>query len=190
MAVCAVILGYNPKPAISADPGDDTATCAISVTVDTIIEWEGANFAAIDLDAQEGHLTAQSSSPEGTSVYTLWTNCNLTLSADNTATAQLTHQRGGGANEDALVTKYKLSTDGAGVIATGATVGAVGASGSNAYVLHNLFLATPLDITHFNTDGAVEVTLDVEATHDTDNVADSGLYEATQTITAAWASDN
>ncbi|MCE5341091.1 MAG: hypothetical protein LLF92_08190 [Planctomycetaceae bacterium] len=189
LAVCVMVISCNSK-LYGADPGDDSATCDISVTVDTIIEWEGANFAAIDLDAQEGHLTAQNSSPEGSAAYTLWTNCNVELSADNTATSQLTHQRGGGANEDALVTKYKISTDGDGDPATGASAVAILASGSDAYVVHNLFLAEPLDITHFNTDGAVEVTLEVEATFDTDNVADSGLYQAVQTITASWVSDN
>jgi len=184
--ICVMVISYNPKPAFADDPGDDSATCAISVTVDSIIEWEGAAFDAIDLDAQSGEapITAQADNPEGTSAYTLWTNCNVELSADNDADAQLDD------GTDVLVTKYKIATDGDGDPDTGADSDAVTASGSDVYALHNLFLATALDITHVNTDGNVEVTLSVEATNDTDEVSDSGSYTATQTITAAWVSDD
>lgn len=190
IVISAIVLSCNRKSAFGADPGDDAATCAISVTVDTIIEWEGANFAAIDIDTQDAHLTAQNSSPAGDAIYTLWTNCNVELSADNTAASQLTHQRGGGANQDTLVTKYKISTDGDGDPATGAAALDVTASASDVWTEYDDFLATALAITHFNTDGAVEVTLEVQATNDADNVADTGLYQAVQTITAAWVSDN
>ncbi|PKL49385.1 MAG: hypothetical protein CVV39_02990 [Planctomycetes bacterium HGW-Planctomycetes-1] len=184
IVMCVMAISYNPKLAFAADPGPDAAECDITITVDSIIEWEGLAFAAIDLDSQASSISAQADSPEGSAVYTLWTNCNVELSADNTATAQLTD------GTDVLVTKYKISTDGAGVTETGATVAAVAASGSDVYALYNLFLATPLDIAHFNTDGAVEVTLEVEATNPADEVADSGAYTATQTITATWTSDN
>ncbi len=184
IVICVMAICYNPKAAFAADPGPDAATCDITITVDSIIEWEGLAFAAINLDSQESSISAQADSPEGSSVYALWTNCNVALSADNTATAQLTD------GTDVLVTKYKISTDGDGVAATGATAAAIAASGSDTYTLHNLFLATPLDIAHFNTDGAVEVTLAIEATNDTDEVSDSGNYTATQTITATWVSDN
>ena len=184
IVICVMAICYSPKAAFAADPGPDTAECDITITVDSIIEWEGLAFAAIDLDSQESSISAQADSPEGSAAYTLWTNCNVELSADNTATAQLTD------GTDVLVTKYKISTDEAGVTATGATVAAVAASGSDTYTLHNLFLDTPLAITHFNTDGNVEVTLEVEATNDADEVSDSGDYTATQTITATWVSDN
>ena len=188
-AICIAVITFTVELALAADPGAKEATCAITVTVDTIIEWDG-DFPAIDLDSQESTLDSQGDSPEGTSTFTLWTNCNLTLSSDQTALSQLYHSRDGGANEDTLVTKYKISTDEAGVTATGATAAAVTASSSDTYTVHSSFLSTALAITHFNTDGAVEVTLEVEATNDSDNVADSGAYEATQTITTAWVSDN
>ncbi|MCK5173568.1 MAG: hypothetical protein KAR47_09255 [Planctomycetes bacterium] len=179
VAVC-----LTGKVAFAADPGPDSATCAISVTVGSVIEWEGANFAAIDLDAQEAAITAKSHTPEGSAAYTLWTNCNLELSGDNTATAQLTDAT------DTLITKYKISTDGDGSAATGAAAAAVTASSSDVYTVHGSFLSTALAITHFNSDGSVEVTLEVEASNEADSVADSGSYTATQTITATWTSDN
>lgn len=170
--------------AFGADPGPDSATCAISVTVNSIIEWEGANFAAIDLDSQEAAISAKAHTPEGSAAYTLWTNCNVELSADNTGTSQLTD------GTDTLITKYKISTDGDGDPASGADAADVAASGSDAYVVHSSFLSTALAITHFNTDGSVEVTLEVEASNEADEVADSGSYTATQTITATWTSDD
>lgn len=189
-AICIAVIALTAELAFAADPGADAATCAISVTVDSIIEWEGANFPAIALDSQESTLDSQADSPQGSAVYTLWTNCNLTLSSDQTTASQLYHNRGGGATEDTLVTKYTISTDEAGVTATGAEDAAVAASGSSTLTVHSSFLSTALAITHFNTDGAVEITLGVEATNDADNVADSGAYAAVQTITTAWVSDN
>ena len=184
--ICVIVISYNPRPAFGGTGQNDAATCDVNVIVDTIIEWEGANFAPIHL----AHITAQASAPEDSKHYTLWTNCNVALSANNTTTAQLTHSRGGGAMEDTLVTKYKISTDGDGDPNTGATAGAVSASGSNDWKTYDQFLSTALAITHFNTDGSVEVTLNVQATNDADNVADTGNYEAVQTITATWVSDN
>jgi len=187
--VWIVVVVFTVESAFAGDPGADAATCDITVTVDSIIEWDG-DFAAIDLDSQESTLDSQADSPEGASTFTLWTNCNLTLSSDQTTASQLYHSRGGGAEEDTLVTKYKISTDEAGVTATGATAAAVEASSSDIYTVYSSFLEAALAITHFNTDGAVEVTLEVEATNDSDNVADSGAYSCQQTITTAWVSDN
>ena len=176
----AMIILIPVKLSLSAEVGPDSATCAVSVTVDSIIEWEGAAFPALVLAA----ITQQNSAPEDNDSFTLWTNCNVTLSANNTAASQLTD------GTDVLITKYKLTTDGDGTAASGADGDAVTASGSDAYALHNSFLTTPLAITHVNADGNVEVTLYAQATNDTDEVSDSGDYSATQTITATWASDD
>lgn len=184
--VCVVLMSFNTMPVYGADPGSDSATCAITITVNSIIEWEGANFAAINLAA----ITSQASAPTGNAIYTLWTNCNVELSSDRTNASELTHQRGVAGMADMLVTKYKISTDGDGVATTGATAADVLASSASTWTTYDNFLATHLQVTHFNTDGAVEVTLSVQATNDADNVADSGAYSATQTITAAWVSDN
>lgn len=186
MAVCVMVLSYNPQIALGDAGQTSDAECDISVTVDSIIEWDGA-FLPIDLDAQEGHIIAQGTTPEGDMTLSLWVNCNVNLSADTTAASQLTHTVG---TVDTLVTKYMLTFDGDGADDTGPTGDAVNASGSAAYVVHSSFLSTPLAITHVNGDGRVEVTLYVEASNDADNAADVGLYEATQTLTATWVVDN
>jgi hypothetical protein len=179
VAACVLVLlcGMN---AYADDPGDSVATCAITLTVDSIIEWEGAAFPAINLAT----ITAHADSPEGQSNYTLWTNCNVTIAADNTNASRLTD------GTDTIRTEYQLSTDGDGVTETGATAGAIDNSDSDQWTIHSLFLDTPLLITHVNTDGGVEVTLYVKAVQEDNEVPDSGDYAATQTLTAAWESDN
>jgi len=187
--ICIAVTTVTLELAFAADPGADAATCAISITVDSIIEWEGANFAAIDLNSQESSISAQADTPEGNAVYTLWTNCNVELSANNTASgpAELTD------GTDILVTKYKISTDGDGAATTGANATAISNSSSDVWTEYDSFLSTALQVTHVNTDGAAEITLSVEASNDPTGhkeVADSGNYTATQTITATWVSDN
>jgi hypothetical protein len=180
-AFCVLLCSMNIH---AANPGADTATCTINVTVASIIEWEGGNFAAINLTT----IDAQADAPEGTAAYTLWTNCNVVLTADTDADSQLKDQDGGAS--DTLVTKYKLSVDGDGSASTGSTVAAIGNSSSAAWVLYSSFLATGLQVTHVYNDGNVEVTLSVQATNNADEVADAGDYQAVQTITASWVSDH
>lgn len=183
LLIC-VLVCLTGKIAFAAGPVD--ATCEITVTVDEIVEWEGANFAAIDLDS-EASISAQAHSPEGSAVYTLWLNGDITLSADNAGdTAQLEQD---GAGTDVLVTKYKISTDGDGDPASGADATAISNSGSDGYLTHDLFLDTGLVVTHVANDGAVEVTLEVEGTNDPaghKEVANADTYTANQTITATW----
>jgi hypothetical protein len=180
--ICVMVISYNTKPAFGDNGGNDAATCDITITVNSIVEWEGANFAAINLAA----IDAQGDEPNDSSVYSLWTNSNVALSADQTTASELTHS----GTVDTLVTKYKISTDGDGDPNTGATAVDVGLSGSDVWTTYDLFLETALAITHYNTDGRVEVTLEVQASNDADNVADTGAYAAQQTITATWVSDN
>lgn len=144
------------------------------------MEWAG-NFTDI---AIAEHITEQDDQVEGTGTATLYTNGDVTLSADNTTdpnNAQLTD------GTDFLVTEYKLSTDGDGTNNTGATAAAIAASGSDAWTNYTAFLSTALAVTHVSQDGAAVATLSVRASNDTGNVADSGSYTATQTITASWA---
>jgi hypothetical protein len=172
----------------------DSATCDIGLSVLSIVEWEGLAFPSITLT----DIDAQADQPTGSSTYTLWTNANIALSADNTAAgpAVLTHSEGVAGEEDFLVTEYDIYTDGFGLTETGAKTGARTTSGTctlnntRVWSLYTDFIATPLVVTHFNTDGACEVTLCVRASNDTDNVADRGAYTAQQTITATWGSDN
>jgi len=182
MALC-----FTTNSALAGDPNDnDPATCTITASVDQIVEWEGANFAAMSCAV----ITAQADTPTDSEAYTLWLNCNVELSANNTGTvAQLTHS----STSDYLVTKYKISTDGDADPDTGADATAVTASGSNTWRTHTNFLTTPLAITHVDNDGAVEVTLEVQASNDMTGhyeVADAGSYgSCEQTITATWTSD-
>jgi len=151
-------------------PPDDPATCSISVTVNTIMEWAG-NFAAINL----APIASASDAPEGSQTQTLYTNCNLEITADNTAAARLSSAT------DTLVTKYKLSYDGNGVLATGGTdVG--------TWTDYSTFLSLASAVTHVAADGAANVTLYVQATTGS-MVRDQGAYSATQTLTASWTSN-
>jgi len=153
------------------DPGDKPATCDISVTVSTIMEWAG-DFTDISLIA----ISGQDDTPEGSQWQTLYTNCNLEISADTGTAARLSSAT------DILVTKYKLSYDGDGLTDTGGP-------GENIWKDYNEFLSTASAVTHIDTDGAVDVTLYVQASNPSGRVADAGSYTATQTLTASWTSD-
>ena len=154
-----------------AQPPDDPATCNISVTVNTVMEWAG-NFSDISLTA----ISSQADAPEGSQTQTLYTNCNLEISADITTTARLSSAT------YSLVTKYQLSYDGDGVTATGGT-------DVSSWTDYNTFLSTASAVTHVNTDGAVNVTLYVQASNPAGETADAGSYTAVQTLTASWTSD-
>jgi hypothetical protein len=168
-----VILSLGTNLAIAApDPAFDAATAAVTVTVDEIIEWDntvnGGNFETIAIDP----ITNQADTPSASKSLVLYTNCDLDITADNSATAQLTK------TTDTLVTEYKLEYDKNGTNGTGgATVD---------WTLYNNFLTTPSAVTHVSLDGAVNVTLSARASNDAGNVADAGNYTATQTLTASF----
>jgi hypothetical protein len=162
-----VLLGMG---ALLAAPAPDTATCSVSAVVDTIMEWDG-NFAAIDL----GTMTAQSDTLTGNATCTLYTNGDVSITADNTATAELSEAGG-----DTLYTEYQLEYDGDGVSATGGT--------TVVYAVYSSFLSGGSTCTHYDEDGAVVVTLRARATNAAGTLADAGSYSATQTLTATWAS--
>jgi hypothetical protein len=199
IAVLYLILTVGVMAAI---PPDDTATCAVSVTVDNIMEWS-ANFPAIPLATMTTQsaaptgtqsitpdnimewsadfpaiplatMTTQAAAPTGTKSITLYTYGNANITADNTNASQLTK------TTDTLVTSYSLTYDGDGVTATGGS--------SVGYTVYSSFLTTASVIKHIPLDGAVVVTLSVKAENDAGNVADAGDYKATQTLTASWGS--
>ncbi len=158
-----------------AVPADDLATCSISVTVTQIMEWAD-NFAAISLTT----ISAQADAPEDNKTQTIYTNCDFEIGADTSIAAQLSLE----SPADTLVTKYKLSYDGDGVTATGG-------SDISTWTDYSAFLpvAGESAVTHFNGDGAVQVTLYVQATNPSGEVANAGDYTAIQTLTASWTSD-
>jgi len=158
-----------------AVPSDADANCAISITVDDIMEWS-ANFADI---SDLANITSQSSSSTSSKTTTLYTNGDLTLTADNAVAAQLDND---GASTDTLVTEYKLAFD---------SVGGTTGNDTPAWETYDKFLnsgsgGTATTVTHAGGDGAVDVTLHVQASNDTGQVADSGAYSCIQTITASW----
>lgn len=157
---------------VLASTADDPATCAITCTVDGLMEWAG-NFTNIDIAE---HITEQNDQITGNGTATLYTNDDVTITADNTVAAELDND---GASSDTLVTEYQLEYDGDGVTATGGS--------TVSYTEYDTFLSSSSAVTHISEDGAVVVTLTVRASNDAGNVADSGAYSATQTLTAAWA---
>jgi len=175
LLLATLVLCLVSSLVIAADPGDDSASCDITVTVNTIMEWSAATYADIALAA----ITAQSDTPSDTRDFTLYTNCDCEISADNTVTAQLDND---GASTDTLVTEYQLAFDGDGATATGGTdVG--------TWTDYSTFLSTAQAVTHFDGDGAVVITLSARASNNPGEVADAGSYSATQTLTASWTSD-
>lgn len=148
-------------------------TCLSTVTF-AAYQWS-SHSVAIDLDTQDGHITTQSDIREGFVTITLDVNSaeDATITAENGSDARLHNAT------DVLVTEYKLEFDGDGSTETG---------GSNtAYVQYDSFLSPAVNITYVPGDDDVAVTLWVRASNIADNVADSGVYTATQTLTVAWA---
>ena len=129
--------------------------------------WD-SNFDPIALSS----IASQAQTPQGSVMVVLNTNGNVEISADNSATAQLS------CATDTLVTEYKLSFDGDG---SGATGGA-----NTSYETYDSFLSTPVSLTYVVSDDTVEVTLYVRASNSPDDVADSDTYNATQTLTVSW----
>lgn len=165
-----LLLLLNANFAMAADPGDDLATCDITVTVNTIMEWVG-NFANINLTA----ISSAADTPSASQTQTLYTNCNLDISADNTTTAQLT------AGSSTLTTEYQLAYDGDGSSTTGGT--------DVGWTDYSTFLSTPSTMTHIDGDGTVDITLSARASITGSGAGDAGVHTATQTLTAAWTSD-
>jgi hypothetical protein len=136
--------------------------------------WHSTSV-AINIDSQTGHITAQGDIREGSVVITLDVNGPLeaNITADNSTTAQLHH------GSDTLVTEYRLSFSGNGVTKTGGS--------DTSYETYDSFLkATPANIKYVPGHDTVDVTLYVRASNVADNVADRGLYTATQILTVTW----
>jgi hypothetical protein len=165
-----LVLCLAPNLAL-AQPADDPATCDITVTVDPIMEWSAASYGPIAL----ANITSTTDTPSGTADFTLYTNCNSEISADNTATAQLSSAT------DTLVTEYQLAFDGDGASATGGTdVG--------SWTDYTTFLSTASAVTHVDGDGTAVITLSAQASTG-GSTPDSGAYSATQTLTVSWTSN-
>jgi hypothetical protein len=169
MAIAAIV-ALCVWGAVLAQPVDDDATCDISVTVAEIMEWS-SNFPDIVVLDQ---ITSQATVVTDDSTLTLYTNGDVDITADIlSGLPELT-----GPDSDTLVTEYALSYDGTG---SGSTGGA-----PVAFTNFDTFLTGGSHVTHVPGDGAVNVTLSVRASNEGGTLANAGLYNATQTLTAAW----
>ena len=170
MAIAAVVALCVWGAVLAAPPADD-ATCSISVTVAEIMEWS-SNFPPIVVPEE---ITSQATVVTDDSTLTLYTNGDVDITADIISLLpRLT-----GPDSDTLVTEYALSYDG-----NGSTTG----TGGTAVPFTNFdaFLSGGSHVTHVPGDGAVNVTLSVQASNAVGTLANAGLYNATQTLTAAW----
>ncbi len=177
-ALCiVVIIGPSTKLAL-ADPLADDATCAITCTVNGIMEWDTATFTTgIALGPVTGRAVYTDS---GTDMIILYTNGSVDITADSGDNDALLVT----GTSDTLTTKYGITFD---YTSAGTnTYGVAGADGGE-WQLHNEFL-TPVAaaVTHYNGDGDIQVTLSCQVSTTVDEVPDKGAYTATQTLTATW----
>lgn len=172
-----VVLCLTPN-LVLADPAADDATCAITCTVNGIMEWDTAAFATgIALGPVTGPAAFTDSD---TDMIILYTNGSVDITADSSDDDALLTS----GTSDTLTTKYGITFD---YTSAGThTYGVAGADGGE-WQLHNEFL-TPVAaaVTHYNGDGNIEVTLSCQVSTTADEVPDKGDYTATQTLTATW----
>jgi hypothetical protein len=137
-----------------------------------------SNFGQITLE----NISSQSDVREGSSTVDLeitTTDENAIITADNGSAAQLTFTSG--SVTDTLVTEYKLTFDGDG---TGTKSGA---ADMQNYVEYNNFLSSEgIEVKYVPGDPTIGVTLWVRASNRAHNVAETGTYTATQTLTITW----
>jgi len=155
----------------SAQPPPVSATCNISCTVADIVEWSDTDFAPIELP----ELTTENAQVSGSASLLLYTNGDVTITANNSDTTQLSKDP-----LHKLVTEYKLEYDAAGAAQTGGS--------TVAWSGYDSFLSKGSTVNHIHGDGAVEVILSVRASYDSKAPPASGDYNATQTVTVCWRS--
>lgn len=160
----------NVQGLVAAVPLPATATCEISCTVANIVEWSEISFPAIDM----GSLTAKNKQATGEAILTLYTNGDVTITANNNNSAELSF------GPHALLTGYKLEYDGSGIKQTGGR--------QTAWCPSYTFLKEGADIVHIPTDGSVEIILSVGASIKKIRPENSGRYNAIQILTACWKS--
>lgn len=133
--------------------------------------WEG-DFDPITLP----DITTQDAIVDGDSTRYFDLTEDVEMSADNSTTAQLY-----GPDNDRLTTRYQLTFDGDGVTASGAS--------NTTWTGYSEFLNPPITITHVPGDDSVRVRLHARAQNRDYEVANAGLYTATQTLTVTWTGE-
>jgi hypothetical protein len=142
--------------------------CSPLLTGQDYMYWE-SDFNPIALS----DITTQDAVIEGNSQVNLFTSGDAEISADNTDTARLAELGG-----DTLYTQYKLMFDGDGVSNTG---------GSTVdFISYDSFLSSPAYVTYVPDDNDVGVTLSVKVSNYAGQLANAGVYTATQTLTVSW----
>lgn len=144
-----------------------TFLCSVLVMSQDFMYWE-SDFEAITMP----DITTRDTESEGEGEATLFTSGDAEISADNTATAQLS------SGTDTLLTQYKLQFDGDGTTNTGGS--------TVPFTSYDSFLSTPAQVTHVPGDDDVTVKLIVKAMNYNGQLADAGTYTATQTLTVHW----
>jgi hypothetical protein len=171
IAVLALFV-LSPVPILApAQPPPVSASCRITCTVDVSVEWSDIDFPPVELP----DLTSENSRVSGSTSLVLYTNGDVTITADNSDTAQLS--KGTLHN---LVTEYRLEYDAAGAAQTGGS--------TITWSDYDSFLNEASTVNHIPGDGAVEVILSVRAAYDKNAPPASGDYTATQTLTVCWKS--
>ena len=169
VVLTACILSAAPGLVLAVPPPADAA-CRISCNVAKIVEWSEPYFPDIAL----GELTTQNKQATNKVMLTLYTNGDVTITANNKNTAELSF------NTNTLLTEYKLEYDGSGLSQSGGRKTDWCQSGS--------FLKKGSHITHIPGDGGVVVTLSVRASVEKIHSENSGRYTAFQILTACWKS--
>ncbi len=161
---------FAAQSLVLAVPPPADAACRISCNVADIVEWSEPYFPDIAL----GKLTVQNKQATSRAMLTLYTNGDVTITANNKDTAELSF------NTNTLLTEYKLEYDGYGLSQSGGRTTDWCRAGS--------FLKKGSHIIHISGDGGVVVTLSVRASVEKIHSENSGRYTAFQTLTACWKS--
>lgn len=118
------------------------------------------------------NIASKNDSSEGQATIKLYMSGDVEITADQSQAAQLKDTDGG--QTDTMVTEYRIDYLYNGSNQTG------------EYAEYNNFLSTPVSIAYVPDNNEVQVTLHIRASNRPDNVSDSGIYTATQTLTVSW----
>lgn len=170
----AVMLGVGLSVATLALALDDVATCAITATVDEIVEWDGdVTIAAGDFSA---HITSAKDTTGITAsvAMTLYFNVDVNIVASDAVNSGVLTAITGIGPYDTLTTTYQM---------TGADM----TNPDGAYIASGTFIGKSYAQTHAAGDGDCVITLGVKAATEASGAGacpDADDYSTTITLTA------
>jgi hypothetical protein len=141
------------------------ATCDISCTIAETVEWSQSGFQ----DVEPANLTGQNAQIYCSTSVMLYTNGDVTITADSSDLAQLAKD-----DDQRLVTEYKLEYNG------GKTI-----TGWSSY--EHLLINSPT-LMHITGDAGADVTLSANVHNHTTTQAEVDKHSATVTLTVCWQS--